>query len=102
MVTKAIPEVTALEAEAVASLFLSDNLPDRFAPGAPCLDAQSEVWHVPVLLAYPVIGPVGQTGEILVSAQRKEVVSYTPLDVMMEAASRLHDQHRREIEAIIL
>jgi hypothetical protein len=102
MATKTVPEVSALEAEAVASLFLSDNLPDRFTPGAPRLDTDRDVWHVPVLLAYPVIGPIGQTGEVLVSARSKEIVSHTALDVMLKAAGTLRDQHRQEIEAIVL
>jgi len=102
MVTKTVPKVTALEAEAVASLFLSDNLPDRFTPGAPRLNAEGNAWHVPVLLAYPVIGPVGQAGEILVGALSKDIVSYTPLDDMRRTAATLYDQHRDEIEAIIL
>ena len=43
------------------------------------LDAAADVWCVPVLLAYPIIGPVGQTGEILVNATSEDIVSYTPL-----------------------
>jgi hypothetical protein len=102
MVTKTVPEVTALEAEAVSSLFLSDNLPDRFTAGAPRLDAEHDVWRVPVLLAYPVIGPVGETGQITVSTRSKEILSHTPVDRMQEAAGTLYDQHRDEIEAINL
>jgi hypothetical protein len=102
MVTKTLPEITALEAEAIASLFLSENLPDRFTAGEPHLDARADAWRVPVLLAYPVIGPVGQAGEILVDPHSKHVISHTSIDDMRRAARVLYEQHRNEIEAIVL
>jgi len=52
-------------AQAEANLFLSDHLQDRFMAGQPCLDLAAQVWRVPVLLAYPIIGPVGRTGEVI-------------------------------------
>jgi hypothetical protein len=54
---------------------------------------------VPVLLAYPIIGPVGQTGEILVSVTVEEVVSSTPIAEMIVAARTLYEQHRNAMEA---
>ena len=65
----------------------------------PTLDAAANVWRVPVLLAYPIIGPVGQTGEILVSATSEEIVSYTPLEEMKAAARSLYENNRDAIEA---
>jgi hypothetical protein len=99
MVTNLFATITAIEAQAAASLFLSDNLPDRFLASSPKLDVSASVWRVPILLAYPFIGPVGQTGEILVNAESEEIVSYTPLDEMKAAARRLYDQHRDAIVA---
>ncbi len=75
MVTKVVATITALEAQAAASLFLSDNLGDRFLASGPKLDGAANVWRVPILLAYPFIGPVGQTGEILVNATSEEIIS---------------------------
>ncbi|HEY3136127.1 MAG TPA: hypothetical protein VGL29_08870 [Blastocatellia bacterium] len=99
MVTNVVTTITALEAQAAASLFLSDHLGDRFLASNPTLDAAAKVWRVPILLAYPIIGPVGQTGEILVSASSKEIVSYTPLEEMKAAARRLYEENRDAIEA---
>ena len=96
MVANTIPKITALEAEAAASLFLSDRLPDRMTAGDPQLDAQAGVWRVPVLLSYPVIGSVG---EIIVSGQTEEIISHTPLDEMLARARALYEQHREQIEA---
>jgi hypothetical protein len=93
------PTVTALEAEARASLFLSDHLPDRFTPGDPALQDGGTAWRVPVLLSYPNIGPVGEVGEILVSARADGVVSHTTIDEMLARARSLYDEHRDAIEA---
>src|SRR5205809_1804858 len=82
MVTNVVATITALEAQAAASLFLSDNLGDRFLASSPKRDVEAKLWRVPVLLAYPIIGPVGQTGEILVNETSEKIISYTPLDEM--------------------
>lgn len=99
MVVNTVPKITALEAEAAASLFLSDHLPDRITAGDPRLDSQAGVWHVPVLLAYPIIGAVGTVGEVIVSGQTEEILSQTPVDEMLARARALFDQHREEIAA---
>ncbi|MEK6322699.1 MAG: hypothetical protein AABN33_13565 [Acidobacteriota bacterium] len=99
MATNLVATITALEAQAAANLFLSDHLPDRFLASSPTLDAAANVWRVPVRLAYPIIGPVGQTGEILVSATSEEIVSYTPLEEMKAAARKLYEENRDAIEA---
>ncbi len=99
MATVVIPNLTAKEARAAANLFLSDHLGDRFMADSPALDADANVWRVPVLLSYAIIGPVGQTGEILVSTTSEEIVSYTPLEEMKAAARALYEHHRDAIEA---
>lgn len=99
MVTNTIPKITALEAEAAASLFLSDHLPDRITAGDPQLDSGAGAWIVPVLLAYPVVGSIGEVGEIVVSGQTEEILSYTPVAEMLARARALYDQHRDQIEA---
>jgi hypothetical protein len=73
MVANTVPKITALDAEAAASLFLNDHLPDRITAGDPRFDVQSGVWRVPVLLAYPIIGSVGEIGEIIVSSQMEDI-----------------------------
>jgi len=102
MVTNVVATITALEAQAAASLFLSDNLGDRFLASAPKLDGAAHVWRVPILLAYPLIGPVGQTGEILVNATSEEIISFTPLEEMKATARRLYEENRDAIEAAFL
>jgi hypothetical protein len=99
MAARIIPKITALEAEAAASLFLFDHLPDRFCAGQPQLDEPSKLWRVPVLLSYPFIGPVGVVGEITVSAFEEKVVSHTPLDEMKNRGLQIYEQRRADIEA---
>jgi len=99
MVTNVVTTITALEAQAAASLFLSDHLGDRFLASNPTLDTAANVWRVPILLAYPIIGPVGQTGEILVNASSEEIVYHTPMEEMKAAARRLYKENRDAIEA---
>ncbi|OLE51631.1 MAG: hypothetical protein AUG51_22005 [Acidobacteria bacterium 13_1_20CM_3_53_8] len=102
MVANTVPKITALVAKAAASLFLCDHLPDRITAGDPQLDSQASVWHVPVLLAYPVIGSVGEVGEIIVSGQTEEILLHTPVDEMLARARALYEQHREQIEAPVL
>lgn len=99
MAVNVLPLVTAFEAEATASGFVTGHLPDRFAAGDPTLQIESEIWRVPVLLAYPKIGSVGQVGEILISARNAGLVSHTPIDEILSRARKLYDEHRDAIEA---
>lgn len=99
MTTKIAPTVTALEAQGAANLFLSDHLGDRFLAVRPQLDESGDVWCVPVVLTYAIIGPVGEVGQITVNASSEEIVSHTPVEEMKERARALYEQHRDEIEA---
>lgn len=102
MVTNTVPVISALEAQAAANLFLSDNLPDRFCADHPRLDKAARLWRVPVILAYPFIGSVGEVGEITISSTSEDVVSHTPLDEMRSRALGLYEQHREAIQTAFL
>jgi hypothetical protein len=54
-----------------------------------------------VILTYPFLGVLGQVGEILVSAENKTILSYTPVAEMITAAQELAEQHRDAIEASV-
>ena len=102
MALSSAPQVTALQAQAAANLFLSDHLPDRFTADQPQLNALDHVWHVPVVLAYPGVGVVGCVGEICIHTVSETIVSHTPLAEMKQAAQALYDVHRDAIEAAFL
>jgi antitoxin (DNA-binding transcriptional repressor) of toxin-antitoxin stability system len=95
----AAPIVSEVQAQAEASLFLSDRLPDRISAGTPRLDATARMWRVPVILAYPRLGVLGEVGEITVSASEKEILSHTPVEKMRKAAGEIIEKHRHAIEA---
>lgn len=99
---KIASQVTALQAQAAANLFLSDRLSDRFTADQAKISATGDVWEVPVILTYPLIGSVGQVGEILVSTKKQEVVSHTPIEEMKQSGQRLYEAHRDEIQAAFL
>ena len=99
MATKTAPTVTALEAQGAANLFLSNHLGDRFLAVRPQLDEGGDVWRVPVVLTYAVVGPVGEVGEVTLSAVNEEVISHTPVEEMKERARALYEQRREQIEA---
>ena len=63
------------------------------------MNSQAGVWRVPLLLAYPITGSVGEVGEIIVSGQTEEILSHTPVMEMLARARALYEQHRDEIEA---
>jgi putative addiction module component (TIGR02574 family) len=51
---------------------VTDSLPDRFtADRAELVDRK---WRVPVILAYPRIGSVGEVGEVLVDTDNGSIV----------------------------
>lgn len=102
MIANILPTLTALEAQAAANLFLSDNLPDRLCADDPRLDKAARLWRVPVILAYPFIGSVGEVGEITVSTSSEEIISHTPLDEMRSRALSLYEKHREAIQTAFL
>jgi hypothetical protein len=93
------PQVTALQAQATANLFLSDHLPDRFTADQPQLIAADNIWRVPIILVYPGMGSIGCVGDVRISTTEEKVISHTPLEEMKQMAQQLYDTHRDAIEA---
>lgn len=96
---KVAPQVTALQAQATANLFLNHRLGDRFTADQAKISTTDDIWEVPVILTYPLIGSVGQVGEILVSTTKEVVVSHTAIEEMKQSGQRLYEAHRDEIQA---
>jgi len=102
MATHTTPSITALQAQATATLFLSDHLPDRFTADQPWFDPQGACWHVPVILTYPGMGVLGTVGDIQVAAQTATVVAHRACGVMRYTAQGLYDAHRDAIDTAII
>ncbi|MDX2041737.1 MAG: hypothetical protein SF097_10820 [Acidobacteriota bacterium] len=98
MVPAIATKITAMEAQGAANGFLLDHLPDRFLAIEPHFDSSARAWRLPVVIAYPFIGPIGEVGEISVNVSDEAIISHTPFDEMMSRARILYDQHREAIE----
>ena len=99
MATVVIPNITAQQAQAAANYFLNEHLPDRFCADQASFDSTDQLWHISVLLAYPVVGAVGRVGEVLIDDETTKVVSHTTMEIMKQQAAKLYQTHRNEIEA---
>lgn len=95
----ATAETAALRAVAAANIFLLDHMPDRFCADDPHFDSAAQVWHVPVILAYPRVGSIGETGEIVLNACCAEVLSHTPFAEMKARGLSLYEQNREKLNA---
>jgi len=50
----------------------------------------------------PVIGSIGEVGEIVIDSASEEILSHTAVEEMMAAAKLLSEQNRDAIETTIL
>lgn len=97
--------ISATTVQAVANLFLSDHLPDRFTadqPRFPVGGKSEKFWEVPVILTFPKIGNLGQVGRILVSVDTEKILSYTPIAAMKQEGQKLYEINRDAIQAHFL
>jgi hypothetical protein len=95
---KTVPQVTAQQAQAAVNMFIGDYLPDRFTADLAQLSVTGEVWQVPVILAYPTTGSLGQVGEILVSTSSAAILSHTPFDEIKQRGQRLYEANPDAIQ----
>lgn len=89
-------------AQAAANDWLLERLPDRFTALEPHLIAGGDIWSVPVGLAYPQIGVIGQVGEVLVSAFSRGIISATQPDEMKLTGMERYREQENEIKAAFL
>jgi hypothetical protein len=96
------PPVSAIVAQTVVNDWLLQVLPDRFTADEPKLMAGGDIWCVPVGLAYPRIGIIGQVGEVLISAFSAGIISATRLEHMKSAAIQCYAEQESEIQSAFL
>ncbi|PSF32651.1 hypothetical protein C7H19_21210 [Aphanothece hegewaldii CCALA 016] len=99
---KTVPLDTAQQAQATANNFLSNHLGDRFSADQAILNKTGEVWQIPVILAYPVIGSIGQVGEIKISTSSNVIVFHTPIEDMKQVGLKLYESYHDDIQAAFL
>jgi hypothetical protein len=91
--------VSAVMARVLVNDWVLGILPDRFGAGEAKMLAAGDIWCVPVVLSYPVVGVIGQVGEVLISAFSGGIISATQPDVMRSHATKLYEARSHDIEA---
>ena len=89
------------DAKTAANHFIIEHLPDRFCAGQPrsVVFPIRAVWSVPIVLAYPKLGTIGEVGTVIVDAEMGTVVGWTPLEEIRAAAKEIYEARKAEIEA---
>lgn len=68
-----------------------NDLPDRYCPQAPELDAAAGQWHVPIYLVHSN-GEGGPVGELVIDEKTGVIVSHTPVDELRSKGRALAEQ----------
>lgn len=89
-------------AQAIVNDWILNRLPDRFTALEPKRMAAGDIWCVPVGLAYPNIGVIGQVGEVLVSAFSGGVISASRPEEMKAIALTCYTDREDELKAAFL
>ncbi len=94
-------KISRESAQTRANQFIIEHLPDRFCAGQPrfVIFPIRTVWSIPVVLAYPKLGTIGEVGAVIVDAELGNVVGWTPIEEIREAAKELYEKRKAEIEA---
>ena len=99
---KTVPQVTAQQAQAAVNQFISDYIGDRFTADQAQLSPTGEAWQVPVILAYPMIGSLGQVGFVVVSTSSEAIISHTPFDEIKQIGLKLYEANQDAIQTHFL
>ena len=94
--------IVSQAAQTIVNDWILNRLPDRFTALEPKRMAAGDIWCVPVGLAYPNIGIIGQVGEVLVSAFSGGVISATRPEAMKAIAINCYTDREDEIKAAFL
>lgn len=94
--------VSAETAEIIVNDWLTETLPDRFIALEPRLIAGGDIWSVPVGLAYPYIGVIGEVGEVLVSAFSRGIISATQPEAMKSAGVECYRKKENAVKTAFL
>ena len=89
-------------AQTIVNDWILKCLPDRFTALEPKRMAAGDIWCVPVGLAYPNIGIIGQVGEVLVSAFSGGIISASRPEVMKAIAMTYYAKREDDIKAAFL
>lgn len=101
MLENVVKDISARQVVAAVNEWLVSYAGDRFLAGTPALDAQSEVWLVPILYVYPKEGPLGSVGEIAVNSVTGELRAHPSIEEIKRLALDLYRVKRGEDPSIL-
>ena len=82
--------ISIRQAAAVLNEWLASYVGDRFLAGTPTLEAQSDVWRIPILYLAPQTGPLGTVGEAAVDALTGELRLHPSVEEIKRQSLDLH------------
>lgn len=93
-------KITRDAAQIEANHFIFEHFHDRFCAGHPTLVdfPIRTVWSVPIVLAYPKLGVIGEVGTIIIDGEMGTVAGWTPLEELEIAAKELYEKRKADIE----
>lgn len=94
--------VDALKARTIANEYIVFHLPNLLTASrnVHSLSVSGlDLWIVPIVLATPHFGEVGEVGVVAIDARTSAIVSSTSHAEVIDAAEKLYETHRQQIEA---
>ena len=94
-----IQRISPAEAQAATIDFLLDHVGNQLVTGQPQLmvSAVRTTWIIPVQLSYIHTGPLGDVGVVAVDEETGQVIAWTPIEQMKEAAREMQQAHEPEL-----
>lgn len=92
MLTDIANTISSRQATAAVNEWLVSYVGDRFLAGAPSLDANEDVWRIPILYIYPQKGPLGKVGEASVDALTGELCARPAISEIKRQALKLYEE----------
>lgn len=99
---KELAVIDSKAAYLAANRFILENFRDRFSAGTPrhLVFPTRSIWTVPIVLAYPKVGVLGEVGFVGVDGESGVVVGWTPKEEVEKVAEQMYKEKKDEIEAL--
>jgi hypothetical protein len=96
-----VTALTAEEARLAAEEFILDHMDDQVTAGQPWFihTVLGEAWVAPLVLTSSAYGIVGGMGAVIVDGNTRQVVAYTPTEMVKRIAEQLWETQKAQIEA---
>jgi hypothetical protein len=86
------PKIDAGAAKLIVTEYCLFHYPTLYTAGVPSLLLDQQLWIVPIVLATPSRGLLGQVGELHVDARNGSVVASTSRNEVLTAGERLYKE----------